>query len=267
MDTSTFLAFADRTARSAGDLLRRLREEGKTTVELKYGYEVVTSADLRSDELICQSIKKQFPAHRVLSEETWDGWRDGMLDGPVWVVDPLDGSVNFAHGHPAVAVSIALAVDGVVEVGAVFAPFFNQMFTARRGGGARLNGRDIMVGKPTRLADALVSTGFPHDRSALDPVIERVRRLVRSCRDVRRSGSPAIDICWVAAGILDAHTESLAPWDVAAAGLVAAEAGALRGNLLPEVSPFPIDLAGSGVVFSAPSIFEKLKQLLSANER
>jgi myo-inositol-1(or 4)-monophosphatase len=169
MDTSTFLAFADRTARSAGDLLRRLREEGKTTVQLKHGYEVVTSADLRSDELIHQAIKEQFPAHRVLSEETWGGWRDGMLDGPVWVVDPLDGSVNFAHGHPAVAVSIALAVDGVVEVGAVFAPFFDQLFTAKRGGGARLNGRAITVGKPTRLADALVSTGFPHDRSAIDP--------------------------------------------------------------------------------------------------
>jgi myo-inositol-1(or 4)-monophosphatase len=263
MDSSTFLAFADGTVRSAGDLLRRLREEGKTTVELKHGYEVMTSADLRADELIRQAIKERFPEHRVLSEETWDGWRDGMLDGPVWVVDPLDGSVNFVHGHPAVAVSIALAVDGVVEVGAVFAPFFDQLFTARRGDGAQLNGRVITVGKPTCLGDALVSTGFPHDRSAIHPVIERVRRLVGSCRDIRRLGSPAIDICWVAAGIHDAHTESLAPWDVAAAGLIAVEAGALRTNLLQEVAPFPADLAGSGVMFAAPTIFDELKQLLS----
>jgi myo-inositol-1(or 4)-monophosphatase len=144
----------------------------------------------------------------------------------------------------------------------ILAPFFDQMFVARRSGGAHLNGRVITVGKPARLTDALVSTGFPHDRSAIDPVIERFRRLVGSCRDVRRLGSPAIDICWVAAGIHDAHTESLAPWDVAAAGLVAVEAGALRTNLLQEAAPFSADLAGSGVIFAAPSIFSELTELL-----
>lgn len=254
--------FAEEIARDAGHVLQELRRSGQLGIELKHGHEIVTQGDIRSDRLIRHKILAAFPHHRVLSEEEWDGWTDGMLEGPVWVVDPLDGSVNFAHGHPGVAVSIAFVVDGLVLLGVVYAPFLDQMFVGARGGGAKLNGAPLNVSQTTMLADALVSTGFPHKRDDLAPVVERVRRLVSSCRDVRRFGSPAIDICWVAAGVHDAHTESLAPWDVAAAGLIAREAGAVQTNILPEPLPLSNDLAGTGVLISTPGIFDELRALL-----
>ncbi|MEV5281840.1 MULTISPECIES: inositol monophosphatase family protein [unclassified Streptomyces] len=249
--------------RQAGTLLSELAGTSAADARLKHGYEVVTEADLRSDELIRAVIRAEHPDHRVISEENWEGWQEGMFDGPTWVVDPLDGSVNFAHNHPYVSVSVAYVVDGVVQAGAVCAPFLGQVFDAVRGGGARCNGEPIAASATATLADALVGTGFPHERTQLDGVMERIRRLVSHCRDIRRAGSPALDICWVAAGRLDAHTESLGPWDVAAAGLIATEAGACRTSLLPESIPLPSDLAGAGFMVAAPGVYEELVRLLS----
>lgn len=264
MDDRHVARAAGRLACAAGELIRRLRTDGPVRAAMKRGHELVTEADLRSEELIRTAIRTEFPTHRMVSEESWDGWKDDLFAGPVWIVDPLDGTVNYAHGHPYVSVSVAFAVDGVVLAGAVYGPFLGQLFQAVRGRGATLNGRPISVAAPSSLREALVGTGFPHDRSDLDGPMDRLRRLLAGCRDVRRTGSPALDIASVGAGFLDAHTESLAPWDVAAAGLVATEAGARRGNLLPE--PFPVqgDLAGTGFVVAAPSIYPQLVELLSA---
>ncbi|WP_328473430.1 inositol monophosphatase family protein [Streptomyces sp. NBC_00448] len=263
-DDATAAVLAERAARAAGGLLRRLRGTQAARGRPKDGHEIVTDADLRADALIRDVLAARFPAHRMVSEETWDGWREGMFDGPVWVVDPMDGSTNFAHDYPYVSVSVAFAVDGVVRAGAVHAPFLGQTFTAVKGGGARCNGSRLAVADTSVLGDALVGTGFPHRREELDAVLERVRRLLLNCRDVRRAGSPALDISLVATGMLDAHTESLAPWDVAAAGLIATEAGARRGNLLPEPFPLPPDLSGTGVVVAAPGVYDALWELLAA---
>ncbi|WP_160145173.1 inositol monophosphatase family protein [Actinacidiphila yanglinensis] len=265
-DDGLAVVVAERAARAAGGLLRRLGGTDAARARPKGGHEIVTDADLRADALIREVLAARFPTHRVVSEETWDGWQDGMFDGPVWVVDPMDGSANFAHGYPYVSVSVAFAVDGVVRAGAVHAPFLGHTFTAVKGGGARRNGRRLAAADTSALGDALVSTGFPHQRGQLDPVLERVRRLVLNCRDVRRAGSPALDIALVAAGMLDAHTESLAPWDVAAAALVATEAGARRGNLLPEPFPLSPDLSGTGIVVAAPGVYDALCALLAEEE-
>ncbi|MBF9130798.1 inositol monophosphatase [Plantactinospora sp. S1510] len=254
------LPFAVDVAHRAGAILAELR--GRVDVEYKNGVEPVTEADLRSDALIREAVAATYPDHRVLSEE---GAGPADLAGPVWVVDPIDGTANYARGHPYVAVSIAYAVDGVVRAGVVHAPFLHETFTATRGSGARLNGVPIRPSDPPDLRRAIVSTGFPHYKADLDPLVERVRRLLAGCQDIRRASCPSLDICYVAAGRLDAHTESLAPWDVAAAGLVAVEAGAVRSHLEPD--DFPPDLAGNGFLVAAPAIHGPLVRLLGGPPR
>lgn len=134
----------------AGSLLVTLRD-GPLDARLKDGHELVTRADLESDRLVRQLIGGHFPRHRVVSEESWDGWSEELLDGPTWIVDPLDGTVNYTHGHPYCAVSVAFAVDGEVLAAAVHGPLVHQTFDAKRGGGARLNGEAVAVASP-RLA-------------------------------------------------------------------------------------------------------------------
>src|SRR5262249_30210299 len=146
--------------------------------------------------------------------------------------------------------------------GVVHAPFLRETYTAIRGAGAFCNGQPIRVSRTTELRRALVGTGVPHDRSNVTPAIERVRRLVTECQDIRRAGSPPLDIAWVAAGRLDAHSESLAPWDVAAAGLIAREAGAVSGNLTQTVTNLPPMLRGEGFIVATPGIFAPLYELL-----
>ena len=250
-------------ARLAGDLIVSWAAEGRYQVRDKQGSEIVTTADLRSDELIREHLHAAFPGHRFLSEEVDVG---GAFDfaGPVWVIDPIDGTSNYAHGHPYVSISVALAVDGEPCVGVVHAPFLHETYEALQGAGATCNGRAIQVSGVSELRRALVGTGFPHHRTDLNRSLDRVRRLLEHCQDIRRAGSPALDICWVAAGRLDAHCESLASWDIAAAGLIATEAGAVRGNLSPNASAFPSALNGEELLVSTPRIFESLYELLAS---
>ncbi len=246
-------------AERAGRLIVRWSLDRTYEVREKEGTEIVTTADLRADEIIREHLHSMFPTHRFVSEEV-----AGPFDfaGPVWVIDPIDGTANYAHGHPYVSISVALVVDGEPRVGVVHAPFLHETFDAIAGCGARCNGRPIRVSEASDLRRALVGTGFPHDRTDLTRPVERVKRLLEHCQDVRRAGSPALDICWVAAGRLDAHCESLGPWDIAAAGLIATEAGALRGNLSPNTSAFPPALNGEEFIVSTPRIFESLSELL-----
>jgi myo-inositol-1(or 4)-monophosphatase len=255
-------ALACRAVVEAGRLLVRL-SRGPLDARLKDGYELVTRGDTESDKLVRRMIGRRFPDHRIVSEESSPEWSRDASDGPVWIIDPLDGTVNFAHRNPYCAVSVAFALNGTVMSGAVHAPFLRQSFDAVRDGGARLNGQPISVGAPSSLAEAIVSTGFPHDHARLERPIERVASLILACRDVRRTGAPSLDIAWVGAGMVDAHTEDLAPWDVAAAGLVATEAGARRGTIGPLPSWLDADLAGTGFVVAAPTIYDELVALLS----
>jgi myo-inositol-1(or 4)-monophosphatase len=260
-DLERIRAEAVEAARRAGGLIVRWSIEGAYEVRAKQGTEIVTTADLRADQIIRDHLHSVFPDHRFVSEEDAVG---GALDfmGPVWVIDPIDGTANYAHGHPYVSISVAFVVDGEPQVGVVHAPFLHETYEAIRGEGARCNGHPIRVSGVADMRRALVGTGFPHDRADLDRPIERVRRLLERCQDVRRAGSPALDICWVAAGRLDAHCESLGPWDIAAAGLIATEAGAVRGNLSPNTSPLPPALSGEEFVVATPRIFDDLCELL-----
>lgn len=164
------LMFAVEVAGQAGAVLTEL--SGRVGVEYKDGVEPVTEADRRSDELITDAIRKAYPQHRILSEE---GSHSTDFTGSVWVVDPVDGTANYARGHPYVSVSIALAVDGIVQLGVVHAPFLGEIYTAVRGRGARLNGDPNQPSAPPDLHHAVVSTGFPHRKGDLAPLVERVR--------------------------------------------------------------------------------------------
>jgi myo-inositol-1(or 4)-monophosphatase len=178
----------------------------------------------------------------VLAEELGgpEGGRD-LSRGPCWVFDPIDGTTNFAHGLPIFCASLALEVDGVAEVGAIYDPTRRELFTAERGRGAMLNGRPIHVSETGQLVDAMLVTGFPYDVHArIEEIVGLFGAFVGRARAVRRLGSAALDLCYVAAGRMDGFWETdLKPWDVAAGALIVAEAGGRVTNM--DRSPFSSD--------------------------
>jgi myo-inositol-1(or 4)-monophosphatase len=180
-------------------------------------------------------IAERFPDHQILAEEM--GGATVAPAGPCWVFDPIDGTTNFAHGLPIFCASLALEIDGVAEVGAVYDPNRKELFTAERGGGAFLNGRPLRVSSATRLVDAMLVTGFPYDvHRRVDEIVGLFGAFVGQARAVRRLGSAAIDLCYVAAGRMDGFWEAdLKPWDIAAGALLVAEAGGRVTNTAGEL--------------------------------
>ena len=259
------LEFATDLAQRAGALIAAQRESGGLILSYKEGIELLTSADLQADQLIRTEITGAFPHHRLLSEESSPTMPQAERNqGPLWIVDPIDGTVNFAYGHQQVAVSIAYAVDGVVQAGVVHAPFQQETYRGVRGGGATLNGRVLKASDCAQLERALIGTGFPYERQDRPALIGRLRQVLLHCRDFRRIGSAALDLCWVAAGRLDGFYETLKPWDFAAACLIAREAGAQTGHLGAVPAQVPPDLYGEEVVAAAPGIYTALVELLRA---
>jgi myo-inositol-1(or 4)-monophosphatase len=223
------LSDLERLARQAGELLRRGYEH-EHQVEYKSAFNLVTEIDRQSEAFILGEIKHLFPGHQIVSEEI--GLVPG-LDADQWFVDPLDGTVNYAHGIPIFSVSIGYAFDHVLTLGVVFDPMRAEIFTAERGKGAWCNGRRLHVSAVKDLEHSLLVTGFPYDSwSAPRNNLEFFNRFARRTQGVRRLGSATLDLCYVAAGRLDGYWElSLSPWDLAAGGLIAAEAGALVTSL------------------------------------
>jgi len=257
------LEFAEGLAWRAGALIAAEREGQGLDLSYKDGTELLTSADLKADELIRGEIEKTFPTHNILSEESSPDFGDpAVLRGPLWIVDPIDGTVNYAYNMHQTAVSIAYAEEGLMQVGVVCCPFLDETFTARRGAGAWLNGQPIRVSECGELARALIGTGFPYDAEARVALVERLRLVLGHCRDIRRVGSAAADLCWVAMGRLDGFYEALKPWDFAAAALIAREAGARIGHLGPVEGDMPEELYGKDLVVTAPGIYEALVALL-----
>jgi myo-inositol-1(or 4)-monophosphatase len=170
-------------------------------------------------------IADRFPDHQVLAEE--GGGAAAAPAGPCWVFDPIDGTTNYAHGLPIFCASLALEVDGVAQVAAIYDPTRRELFTAERGGGAFLNGRPLHVSAARSLVDAMLVTGFPYDvHQRIEEIVGLFGAFVGRARAVRRLGSAALDLCYVAAGRMDGFWESdLKPWDIAAGGLIVAEAG------------------------------------------
>ncbi|MHC4379780.1 MAG: inositol monophosphatase family protein [Planctomycetota bacterium] len=197
--------------------------------------DLVTAADLASEEFLLQHLREAFPEDGFLAEESASEQVGGPTKDAVWCIDPLDGTVNFVHQLPMYAVSIARLRDGLPELAVVHLPRLQETFTAIRGGGAFLNGQPIQVSTTTRPLEALYATGFPYRRHLLaDNNLENFQRMFLHQRGIRRMGSAAIDLAYLAAGRLDAFWElHLSPWDVAAAGLLVQEAGGVVDTLRP----------------------------------
>jgi myo-inositol-1(or 4)-monophosphatase len=240
-----FLEVAVDAARRAGGLLL-----GRLGSLRQIGYKgspsnIVTEMDRQAEALIVECIGSRFPDHAILAEES--GVQTGSSTHR-WIVDPLDGTTNYAHGMPFFAVSIALEIDGVVALGVVYDPNREECFTVRRGHGASLNGAPMRVSETRTLDESLLSTGYPYDiRKVRDNNLAEHAAFMVRCRSVREMGSAAINLALVAAGRLDAFWElKLGPWDVAAGCLMVEEAGGRVTN----PAGGPVDLDAPAVVAS-----------------
>lgn len=217
------LELAKSVAMVAGKLILN-QSNCRRIVAFKSKIDFVTNVDRNSEKLITSMIRKRFPDHGILAEEGTKAEGDS-----VWIIDPLDGTTNFAHGYPFFCVSIALVVDGRQSLGVVYDPTHDEMFHAVAGRGAYLNGRRIRVSKAAELKDSLIVTGFYYDRGKImRRTLDKMGDfLTKNVHGIRRDGSAALDMCYVACGRIDGYWEYvLSPWDFAAASLIAKEAGA-----------------------------------------
>jgi myo-inositol-1(or 4)-monophosphatase len=209
-------------AREAGALLSKYFER-RVTFELKGEHDLVTEADRASEQLVVEHLRAQFPAHSIVAEE--GGGHAGKSEY-CWYVDPLDGTTNFAHGFPMYNVTLALEQGGELIAGVIFDPERNEIFTAERGSGAYLNNRRIRVSKVNKIESTLVATGFPSQKRHQNVNVHFYYQLAMITHGVRRAGSAALDLAYVASGRLDGFWEfGLKPWDMAAGILLIAEAG------------------------------------------
>jgi len=259
-DPTDLLAIAVDIATAAGELARRRRREGVSIAATKSSLvDVVTAADREVEVEIRERLAAARPGDGFLGEESA---ATGGTTGLTWVVDPIDGTVNYLYDIPRWAVSVAVVrgddpASWTALAGCVVNPSLGEVFTASAGGGARLDGRVLSARAPTSLATSLVATGFGYDAEIRREQARVLAAVIGSVRDVRRAGAAALDLCDVGAGRLDAYWErGLAPWDFAAGALVASEAGAVVG--LDEVR------AGRRLVSAAaPSIAEEFRELLA----
>jgi myo-inositol-1(or 4)-monophosphatase len=221
------LNFAIQTARDAGRLLaerfgRNLRISNKSELDL------VTESDLASERLIIDRIKTHYPRHAILAEESGENApaTAGAQSDWRWIIDPLDGTTNYAHGYPCFCVSMGLERNGTMEVGVIYDPLRDEVFSAERGQGAALNDKRIHVSATPNLSSALLCTGFPYDVRERGEFARHFSNFIMNAQGVRRDGAAALDLAYVAAGRFDGFwEEGLKPWDVAAGMLLIEEAG------------------------------------------
>jgi myo-inositol-1(or 4)-monophosphatase len=229
------LNIAVRAARRAGDIIHRsLNRVHQLDVRSKGHNDFVTEVDTTVEQEIIAIIRKSYPDHGFLAEESGAHADRGGRDEFVWIIDPLDGTTNFLHGFPQFAVSIALQRRGKMEQAVVYDPMRQELFTASRGEGAQLDGRRIRVSKQLELEGALIGTGFPYRTNLhwLDSYMSMLKLMMEKTAGIRRPGSAALDLAYVAAGRTDGFFEfGLGPWDTAAGTLLITEAGGMVGTL------------------------------------
>jgi myo-inositol-1(or 4)-monophosphatase len=223
MDLENHLKTAIAAALEGGEVSRTLI--GRIHIQKKGAIDLLTEADLASEKRIIQKILDQFPEHSFLAEESSPLINDSKYQ---WIIDPIDGTTNFAHALNHYAISIAFAVEGKIMVGVVFNPGSNELFTAVSGQGAFLNDQPIEVSDATLVSESLLATGFPYNfKEILEPLMTRFKNCLMASQGIRRFGSAALDLCYVACGRFDGYFEqNLKPWDTAAGYLIAEEAGA-----------------------------------------
>jgi myo-inositol-1(or 4)-monophosphatase len=250
----TYREFALTLARRAGMYLKEGLNE-KHRIDYKGEINIVTEADRMSEKIITSAIRETFPGHGILAEEStaFVGEEDCR-----WIIDPLDGTTNYAHGYPVFCVSIALEEHGAMRLGAVYNPMLDEMFLAEKGQGAFLNGRRIHVSATPELARALLATGFPYDiREGGEDNMNYFHGLALKAQAIRRAGAAALDLAYVAAGRFDGFWElKLMPWDTAAGTLLVREAGGVV-----------TDLAGGTFSLSSPHVLASNGRLHEAMAR
>jgi myo-inositol-1(or 4)-monophosphatase len=254
------LDVAGHAARESGLVLNDLF--GKITKIGKKGeIDLVTEADLLSENIIVEIISKKFPQDNILTEEKGEYGRNSRR---LWIVDPLDGTTNFAHSFPFFAVSIALQVDNEIVLGVVYNPFMDEYFEAVKGEGVFLNKSPIKVSQVKDLKESLVATGFPYNvYKEPGSIIELLKKMIVLVQGVRRPGAASIDLCYVASGRLDGFwEEGLQPWDTAAGSLIVIEAGGRVSNYQGEdYSPFQ-----KSIVAANPYIHQKMVEVLGMGD-
>ena len=247
----------EKLARGAGSILRDGYDK-EHQISYKSVIDLVTETDHASESFLIKEIQTRFPDSHILAEES--GETKGDNEG-IWYIDPLDGTVNYAHHIPVFCVSMAYASKGSVILGAVYDPLRDEMFTAERGKGAYLNGKSIHASSTTELQKCLLVTGFPYDTwNTKQDNFKLFEKLAKMTQGVRRLGSAALDGCYVAAGRFDGFWElTLKPWDIAAAGLIAEEAGArvTATDGKPDYISTP-----QSIIAAAPGIYQKMLEQL-----
>jgi myo-inositol-1(or 4)-monophosphatase len=259
------LNIAIRAARAAGAIINRAALDlDVLKIAAKGTNDFVTEVDRAAEQAIIDVLLEAYPGHGILAEES--GRERGARSSDfTWIIDPLDGTTNFIHGLPVYAVSIALAFRGKIEQAVVYDPARNDLFYASKGRGAFLNDRRLRVSKRTRMADALIGTGFPFRRGDnFKRYLKMFEEVMQHCAGMRRPGAAALDLCYVAAGWYDAFFETgLSPWDVAAGSLMITEAGGLVGNFTGEADY----LYQREIVAGNPKIYAQLVQTLAPYSR
>jgi len=251
------LNIAIRAARRGGELIVRSLEQRKNLhVEQKSQNDFVSEVDKSSEKVIIEVLHKAYPDHAILAEES--GSHQG--DDYEWIIDPLDGTTNFLHGNPQFCVSIALRYRGQLDQAVIYDPLRQELYTASRGQGAVLDGRRIRISKTVMMNQALLGTGFPFRlQHHLETYLDTFRALFPLVTDVRRAGSAALDLAYVAAGRLDGFWEiGLKPWDMAAGALLIREAGGLVGDF----SGGNDYLETGNVIAGSPKIFHEILQAI-----
>jgi myo-inositol-1(or 4)-monophosphatase len=252
------LNIAVRAARRAGSIINRAALDGAPlNIRSKRVNDFVTQIDQAAEEAIIQTVRRAYPDHAFIAEESGTTAGDAEYR---WIIDPLDGTTNYIHGFPQYCVSIAVQHRGSIAHGVVYDPLKNELFTASKGRGAFLNDRRVRVSKCERLKDALVGTGFPFkELSRLELYTRQLTTMMQSSAGVRRAGAAALDLAYVASGRLDAFWElGLSAWDMAAGALLIQEAGGLVGDLEGEAGY----LESGDMCAATPKLFPLLLEAL-----
>jgi myo-inositol-1(or 4)-monophosphatase len=254
-----FLATAAEIVLRAGDIQLSRRESG-FRVDKKGTIDLVTEVDVECERMCRAVIAERFPTHDVLAEELSSGPAERSSSTHRWVFDPIDGTTNYAHGLPIFCSSLALEIDGRPEAAAIYDPTRRELFTAERGEGAYLNGSRLRVSATSELIDALLVTGFPYDvHQQTADLVGLFGAFLGQARAVRRLGSAALDLCYVAAGRFDAFWEQhLKPWDVAGGALVVAEAG----GRITGMDGSPFDAVAAHLVASNGQVHDALLNVI-----
>jgi myo-inositol-1(or 4)-monophosphatase len=257
------LNIAIRAARKAGDIMiRQLNKLESLEIAEKGRNDFVTGVDRLAEEAIIEVVKDHYPEHAILAEESGSSGKHEYE----WIIDPLDGTTNYLHGFPVFSVSIAVAHENELQHGVVYDPLRQEIFSASRGQGAQLDGRRIRVSKLTNLRHALVATGFPYRLAEehVDVYLQMLRAVMIETAGVRRPGSAALDLCYVAAGRVDGFWElGLKKWDVAAGALIIREAG----GRISDFAGSDAYLESGSVVAGTPKVYAALSKLLAPYAR